>query len=425
MKLLLICLLMCSAGFADGVGKIVGRVVDENGDAVIGANIWTLEMKQGASVLNPDGRYVILGVVPGTYTVKVSCIGYETQEINDVVVSIDLTTTVNTTLIQIPIQGNGVEIRGKGKGTIEGQVVDENGVGISGAEVLVHTYSGLVHIRAEDPQKVFTDAKGHFISFAYSGTCSIEIKCLGYNKQKIRNIEIHAGDTTTVNVKLVKELRQSEAQIKGVVTGKIAGRVVDENGWLLGANIAVMGTTQGATSSEPEGSYAILGLNPGLYTLKCSSIGYAPVEIPCVHVQGDSTTRIDVKLFELPFGDNPEYISDEDFANRIQKDSLWRVANPQVIIVCGSQVQIPPSYGVICGSIRGADCEVVGQCNFELNGTCIDISIDSLGLWRVGRIRPGMNQVKVEADGFAPFVRDSVAVEAGVDTRLALRLQKN
>lgn len=79
MKLLLICLLMCSAGFADGMGKIAGRVVDENGEAVIGAAVQILETKQGVSVLNPDGSFVILGVLPGTYTVKTSSIGYVTD----------------------------------------------------------------------------------------------------------------------------------------------------------------------------------------------------------------------------------------------------------------------------------------------------------------------------------------------------------
>ncbi len=79
MKLMLICLLMCSAGFADGVGKIAGRVVDENGEAVIGALVLILEIDLGVSVLEADGSFVIDGVLPGIYSVKTSSIGHVTD----------------------------------------------------------------------------------------------------------------------------------------------------------------------------------------------------------------------------------------------------------------------------------------------------------------------------------------------------------
>lgn len=77
MKLLL-CLLMVSAVFAR-TGKIAGMVVDENGEGIIGAAAMIVETKQGGSVRNPDGSFVILGVAPGLYTLRVLSIGYKPQ----------------------------------------------------------------------------------------------------------------------------------------------------------------------------------------------------------------------------------------------------------------------------------------------------------------------------------------------------------
>lgn len=79
MKLLLICLLMNVAVYAAGVGKIAGTVVDQNGVALIGANVQIIETQQGVSVFNTDGSFVILGIAPGRYTLRVSSIGYKTE----------------------------------------------------------------------------------------------------------------------------------------------------------------------------------------------------------------------------------------------------------------------------------------------------------------------------------------------------------
>lgn len=53
----------------------------------------------GASV-DINGNYSILNLSPGTYSLRVSIIGYTTTQINGVVVSIDLTTTVDVQLEQ-------------------------------------------------------------------------------------------------------------------------------------------------------------------------------------------------------------------------------------------------------------------------------------------------------------------------------------
>lgn len=80
-----------------GAGKIAGRVIDAEGEAVIGASVQLAETQQGAAV-DWEGNYVILGVQPGSYTVRISSVGFGVQTFNKVTVSSDLTTTLNATL---------------------------------------------------------------------------------------------------------------------------------------------------------------------------------------------------------------------------------------------------------------------------------------------------------------------------------------
>jgi hypothetical protein len=76
-------------------GRISGAVTDaESGDPLPGVNIVIEGTTQGATT-NAEGRYAILNVSPGTYTVQASFVGYATQVVENVRVNIDLTTTVD------------------------------------------------------------------------------------------------------------------------------------------------------------------------------------------------------------------------------------------------------------------------------------------------------------------------------------------
>jgi TonB-linked SusC/RagA family outer membrane protein len=70
------------AAFAQNA-SISGRVTDaSNGDAIIGANIYVVQLERGA-VSDLEGNYSVTGIAPGTYTVNVSYIGYRpvTQQV--------------------------------------------------------------------------------------------------------------------------------------------------------------------------------------------------------------------------------------------------------------------------------------------------------------------------------------------------------
>lgn len=103
-------LLWVGFSFAATTGKIAGVVKDAaSGEALPGANIVIEGSSMGAST-DINGNYFILNVPPGSYTLRVTFIGYTTEVVQDVIVRIDRTTTTNFTMKQETIQGQEVTV---------------------------------------------------------------------------------------------------------------------------------------------------------------------------------------------------------------------------------------------------------------------------------------------------------------------------
>jgi hypothetical protein len=85
--------------FAGTTGKIAGSVLDaETGEKLPGANVVISNTPMGAAT-DLDGKYYITNVPPGLYSVRISMMGYKIQSMENVRVSIDLTTTLNAKLV--------------------------------------------------------------------------------------------------------------------------------------------------------------------------------------------------------------------------------------------------------------------------------------------------------------------------------------
>ncbi len=90
---LLLVLLLSTTGFAATVGKIVGVVTDkETGEPIPGVAVQITGTTMGA-LTDVDGKYFILNVPVGEYTLRAEQIGYAPVEMQEVKVSVDLTTT--------------------------------------------------------------------------------------------------------------------------------------------------------------------------------------------------------------------------------------------------------------------------------------------------------------------------------------------
>jgi len=99
--------------FAGNTGKIAGRITDATtGEPLIGANIIVTGTSLG-SATDLDGYYTILFVPPGQYTLNVNSMGYAKSVITDVVVTVDLTTTINVEMTTEVLEGEIVTVTAK------------------------------------------------------------------------------------------------------------------------------------------------------------------------------------------------------------------------------------------------------------------------------------------------------------------------
>ncbi len=80
-------------------------------------------------------------------------------------------------------------------------------------------------------------------------------------------------------------------------TGKIAGKILDAetNEPLIAVNIFIIGTNMGA-ATDINGEYYIINVPPGVYSVRASLIGFAPVTVSNIRVSVDKTSKIDFEL---------------------------------------------------------------------------------------------------------------------------------
>ena len=72
-------LLFFSYSLVFAQGTIEGKITDSGGEAIIGANVFIKGTNLGAAT-DFEGNYTIKNIPAGSYTLKVSSVGYKTQE---------------------------------------------------------------------------------------------------------------------------------------------------------------------------------------------------------------------------------------------------------------------------------------------------------------------------------------------------------
>ncbi len=90
----------------------------------------------------------------------------------------------------------------------------------------------------------------------------------------------------------------SPTDVPAGIVGKLNGVVADATGAPLpGANVVIQGTRRGATT-DTEGYFLILSVEPGRYKLEASMVGYTAATKQDVVVRADFTTTVDFNLAE-------------------------------------------------------------------------------------------------------------------------------
>ncbi|MCL5030707.1 MAG: TonB-dependent receptor [Bacteroidetes bacterium] len=79
--------------------------------------------------------------------------------------------------------------------------------------------------------------------------------------------------------------------------GRIKGKVVDSQTGegLIGANVVIVGTTMGA-NTDANGEFLLQNVEPGVYSLRASYVGYKAITLTDVRVNADLTAYVSISL---------------------------------------------------------------------------------------------------------------------------------
>ncbi|MGE5683245.1 MAG: TonB-dependent receptor [Bacillota bacterium] len=104
---------LLSNTFGQSTGKIMGKVVDKNtGEPVSFANIVVEGTSLGAAS-DEEGKYVILNIPPGVYSVTASYIGYQKTTVKDVRVNVGFTSKLDIQLTSGEITLGAIVVQGE------------------------------------------------------------------------------------------------------------------------------------------------------------------------------------------------------------------------------------------------------------------------------------------------------------------------
>lgn len=161
----------------------------------------------------------------------------------------------------------------------------------------------------------------------------------------------------------------------GGESGKIAGKVTDARTkeQLLGVNITVVGTKQGA-ATDVQGDYYIANVPAGTYTLRASQVGYRELLVKDVHVRADATTPVSFQMEQTVLDVGQEVVvtaqrplvEKDNTSSRVYIESTEITTRPATSVA--EIVSTLPSVNVENGvmKVRGG---TLNEVSFLIDGT--------------------------------------------------------
>ncbi|MTI87961.1 MAG: TonB-dependent receptor [Balneolaceae bacterium] len=130
-------------------GKIQGTVVEEgSGEPLIGATI-SIQGTTKGTVTNIDGKYLMLNVAPGTYTLEARYLGFATVVVEEVIVRTDLTTIQDFEMAMESFEGEEITVTAERKAVLKDVTSSESRVSSTEIKKLpVQEVSDVIQLQA-------------------------------------------------------------------------------------------------------------------------------------------------------------------------------------------------------------------------------------------------------------------------------------
>ncbi len=188
---------------AGNTGKIKGTVVDaQTGQPIIGANVYLENTTQGAAS-DMKGEFIILNVPPGSYILVARVIGYKIYRVDNLRVSIDLTTTYDFRMEPTVIEAEAVQVVAERPMVVKDltattavmQSDEISALPITEVNEAIELQAGLVkdaggglHIRGGRSGEVSYWIDGIPVTDAYNGGTVVDV-----NKDMVQELQVVSG----------------------------------------------------------------------------------------------------------------------------------------------------------------------------------------------------------------------------------------
>lgn len=184
---------------AQTTGKIAGFVTDAGtNEPLPGANVLVEGTSMGAST-GLDGSFYIINVRPGTYTVTVQMIGYATEKITDLRVSVNRTASLSITLKPTIMEGEVIVVQADKIATKKDQTGSMRTISSEQMEVLpIENMTDVVSMQAGVVQGHFRGGRITEVSYLIDGmqvddALSGEFRNVDIEPEAIQDLEVNTG----------------------------------------------------------------------------------------------------------------------------------------------------------------------------------------------------------------------------------------
>lgn len=344
---------------------ISGLVVDSLGQPIAGARVAITggPITGRADTTDVTGFYELLDLPAGTYTLRATATGFNSQT-RTVAVAVDTTVQLDFTLTE---QVNQL------LGSITGRVTQTDGTGIP--DVTIRVAAGPTF-----GQSVQSDAEGDYaIPDLPEGTYTLTFTRSGFTSRTIRDIEVIAGRETQLDVDLA--VSSTSGVLTGTVTDETGAGVAAVTVRVLQNNTVVATTTTGS-----QGTYRISGLAAGTYSVQFSKTGFTTALVTGIAIVAGDTVTVDVQLVAAG--------ADTGMISGLVVDPLGRPVQQATVVLTGP------------------------------NGSSTTTT-DPDGGFQFANLPPGTTYVlTVSASGFETDTLRNIVVTAGNETSLRIQLQQ-